>query len=106
MADKITVDMWNWNFGSNAVVITPSPTGIVYTNQTHGMMCYHPEIEGYISDTFSISDIPTCQGCQGCLAPQELIEEIEWRLHAKVETKDEAWITLDDGRIVTTANCD
>jgi len=35
-----------WNLNSFMGVIVPMETGVVYTNQTGGTGCYHPEVEG------------------------------------------------------------
>ena len=37
------------------VIIVPSKTGVVYTNQTDGCACNHPELEGYLI-------VPACRG--------------------------------------------
>ena len=97
------IDLFDWSFGEYAIVIVPAETGVIYSNQTHGMMCNHPEIEGYIQSIFSIHGLDTCVGCS---ASRDLVYEIESRLDSEVVSDDEAWIVLADGRVVTTNNCD
>lgn len=41
---KPVVQLWDYE---GAGLIIPAPTGIVWSNQTGGMACHHPELEGY-----------------------------------------------------------
>lgn len=41
----ITVELFDINY---PVIIVPAKTGIIYKQQTAGIMCHHPEMEGFI----------------------------------------------------------
>ena len=43
------IELWNEFVPSTCfLVIVEHPTGIIYTNQTHGLCCAHPQIEGFM----------------------------------------------------------
>lgn len=47
MTDKVRIELWGMGDPFLGVIV-PAPTGIVWTNQTGGMCCAHPELEGFL----------------------------------------------------------
>lgn len=46
MGDKIIIDLTPMESDYFGIIIIEK-TGIIWTNQTSGTMCHHPEIEGF-----------------------------------------------------------
>jgi hypothetical protein len=89
------------------IVIRPAPTGVIYTNQSGGMLCTQPEIEGYVE--FLIPDYDRLDCCICC-------EDTVWhKLAAHCEAfgytlrqdlSQEGWLITDCGAVIMTPNCD
>lgn len=45
MSEKVVITLYDIK---QPVIIVPAETGVIYSNQTGGCCCNHPEMEGYI----------------------------------------------------------
>ena len=97
-------------WGEVAVIIL-GVTGKVYSNQTGGIMCDHPEVEGTLyrltlpEDPVSLHTI-SCEADENVIA---LLERCIPGFHADPAPQEEAWVTGQIGGqpcVVTYGNCD
>ena len=117
--DKIIVDLTE-DLNVSAGIIVPQKTGVIYTNQTAGTGCSHPEVEGFyiptefinpyisgdpIEDLWGLSD----EQIQRFLNELEIEDDFElvsekeligffswrdWHMKGKAYEGREAWVSV------------
>lgn len=60
----MTFDVFDIIDNNETALIVGAPTGIFYSSQTSGLMCEHPEYEGFVLPLFEIDFFDDCSfGC-------------------------------------------
>lgn len=104
------VDIIDWDDDAGRYralfVIRPHKTGIVYTNQTGGVACNHPEVEGYIERVIPYEG-KTCLCTYGTDARTQMAVMLSRHGYVLDMTDgEEGWLKTQCGAIVATENCD
>ena len=114
-ADKHLTELWD---KSHSYIIVEAPTGRFYTNQTHGVACCHPLVEGFLAKLPNLT-VPHV-GCWGGLTEEgcKLVDAVISKYGISVDRSriemncdgdwGEAWIPVTGSMrgILTYPNCD